>query len=191
MLPGSDGKASRVEASELQASPKRADRGPRSNEAIAKAEPRSRLRFAGDYLGGDNRNKARVDDALIRGDESKPPHAGSRHNRPVSGIPQRSAECCDLSGNLRREGHYLKSRIGIDLARKLIERDIASRTAFAKQNRDLKQSDCAERNGLMPANGIPQNAFLLPRKLFGRCEPANGYMRVEKKARIQRRAPLR
>ena len=139
----------------------------------------------------DHRNQARVDDALIRRNESKPPHPGSRHNRPIGGIPQRPAECCDLSGNLHREGHHLKSRIGIDLAEELLKRDIASGTAFTKQNRDLDQGNCADRNGLMPPNSIPQNARLLPRKLFGRCKPANGYRGVEKKARIQIRAPLR
>lgn len=119
------------------------------------------------------------------------PRAGSRHDRPLGGIPQRSAECCDLSGNLHRTRHYLKSRMGIDLAKEPIERDIASGIGFAKQNRDLKQGDGADRNGLMPANSIPQNARLLTRKLFGRRKAPNDYMRVEKKARIQLRAPLR
>lgn len=95
------------------------------------------------------------------------PRAGSRHDRPLGGIPQRSAECCDLSGNLHRTRHYLKSRMGIDLAKEPIERDIASGIGFAKQNRDLKQGDGADRNGLMPANSIPQNARFAHAKAFG------------------------
>jgi hypothetical protein len=90
-----------------------------------------------------------------------------------------SAECGHLGGNFYCEGYYLKRGIGIELVEKLIDRGIAWGPAFAKQNRNLEERDCADADGLMPANGVPQNARLRPRKLFGRCKPANGYMRVQ------------
>jgi hypothetical protein len=139
----------------------------------------------------DDRHKARVNDPLVRRDEFKPQHARCTYNRPVGGIAKGSAECGDLGSNFHCEGYYLKRGIGIELVEKLIERGIASCPAFAKQNRDLEERDCADRDGLILANGIPQNAGLFPRKLFGRCKPANGYMCVEEQAGIQRRAPLR
>ena len=126
-----------------------------------------------------DRHKARVDNALIRRDERQPPHTRRTHNRPVSRIPQRSPDCCDLCCHIHRERYYLKNRIRVELVQKLIDRDLASGPAFAKQNRNLEQRDGADRNGLMPADSIPQNARLLSRKFLWRCQPANRYMCVE------------
>jgi hypothetical protein len=127
----------------------------------------------------DDRHEARIDDPLVRRDEFELPHPRRTYNRPVGRISKGSAECGDLSGNFHCERYYLKRGIGIELVEKLIERRIASGRALAKQNRNLEERDCADRDGLMPANGIPQNAGLFPRKFFGRRKPANGYMGVE------------
>jgi hypothetical protein len=126
-----------------------------------------------------NRHKARVDDALIRRDQSQSPYTRCTHNRPIGRIPKRPTDCRDLCRHIHRERYYLKNRIRVELAKKVIERDLASGAAFAKQNRNLEQCDGADRNGLMPADSIPQNARLLPRKFPGRCQPANRYMCVE------------